>query len=97
MVLVADVVINSADKHYAMADDYAPPAELASLCCKFLDETPTPFHLCVESGAMLKAAGFTDSELAVDTPARELGGPRPSRPSPSKRRPSASSSSAVDA
>ena len=27
-------------------DEFASPAALAAATCKFLDETPTPFHLC---------------------------------------------------
>ena len=43
---------------------------LAQATCKFIDECPTPFHLCAETGALLKAAGFT--EIAEDGAWRPL-------------------------
>ena len=33
---------------------------LARAASKFIDSTPTPFHMCSEAGAFLEAAGFTE-------------------------------------
>ena len=34
--------------------------ELAHAACKFIDETPTPFHMCAEATRALKSAGFVE-------------------------------------
>ena len=36
------------------------PGSLAQQVCKFIDESPTPFHACAEMKAMLVAHGFTE-------------------------------------
>ena len=55
--------------------DFASPLDLAKAACKFIDETPTPFHLCNESAALLKAAGFTEiDETAAWRPLLKPGG-----------------------
>ena len=35
-------------------------AELAAAAGKFIDSTPTPFHLCAQAAALLQAAGFVE-------------------------------------
>ena len=35
-------------------------AELAVAAGKFIDSTPTPFHLCAQGAALLRAAGFVE-------------------------------------
>eukprot|EP00322_Chrysochromulina_rotalis_P005622 CAMPEP_0115840546 /NCGR_PEP_ID=MMETSP0287-20121206/6827_1 /TAXON_ID=412157 /ORGANISM="Chrysochromulina rotalis, Strain UIO044" /LENGTH=478 /DNA_ID=CAMNT_0003294161 /DNA_START=15 /DNA_END=1451 /DNA_ORIENTATION=+ len=32
----------------------------AEAACKFIDKTPTPFHLCAEGGVILRQAGFSE-------------------------------------
>jgi len=38
--------------------------ELAEAACKFIDECPTPFHLCHEVKRELKTAGFVELKEA---------------------------------
>ena len=61
----------------AMANGKAPSAkkELALALAKFIDASPTPFHMCAESGALLTAAGFTElSETDAWSPVLKPGG-----------------------
>ena len=43
-----------------MAAAAARAKELAVAVGKFIDSTPTPFHLCAQSAELLRAAGFVE-------------------------------------
>ena len=43
-----------------MAAAAARAKELAVAAGKFIDSTPTPFHLCAQSAELLRAAGFVE-------------------------------------